>query len=201
MESVVFFEKTVKRSQATEEEGVHKGRKQGRKLFVCHKEQIKIWVRIEKSAELQRSCQTGWAMVILHGSNSNSHFSFFFFFVICSWSMNYIFSPIIPKSSVKFLLTKNLRSLVQAYPSINHWWSITFATLPSIERAQPILLNTRTRYTVATNWYTFTHIYIWSSTSREMPESIIKCMIQQEVCSCDYIIDKLISYYTDSVKE
>ena len=89
--------------------------------------------------------------------------------------MNYIFSPIIPKSSVKFLLTKNLRSLVQAYPSINHWWSITFATLPYIERVQPILLNTRTRYTVATNWYTFTHIYIWSSTSREMPESIIKC--------------------------
>lgn len=93
------------------------------------------------------------------------------------------------------------KQLNEVYPSINHWWSITFATLPSIERAQPILLNTRTRYTVATNWYTFTHIYIWSSTSREMPESIIQCMIQQEVCSCDYLIDKLISYYTDSVKE
>ena len=126
---------------------------------------------------------------------------FFFFFCNMSVMDELHFFSIIPKSSVKFLLTKNLRSLVQAYPSINHWWSITFATLPSIERVQPILLNTRTRYTVATNWYTFTHIYIWSSTSREMPESIIKCMIQQEVCSCDYIIDKLISYYTDPVKE
>lgn len=50
MKNVAFFEKTVKRGQAREEEGVHKGRKQLRKLFICHNEQI------EKSAELQRSC-------------------------------------------------------------------------------------------------------------------------------------------------
>ena len=152
--------------------------------------------------------EIGWATKILlnglgHGdfTRLEFEFTFFFFFFFCNMFVidELHFFSIIPKSSVKFLLTKNLRSLVQAYPSINHWWSITFATLLSIERVEPILLNTRTRYTVATNWYTFTHIYIWSSTSRERPESIIQFMIQQEVCSCDYLIDKLISHYSDSV--
>ena len=66
----------------------------------------------------------------------------------------FFFFSDIPKSSVKFPKTQSLWSLAQAYTSIKHWWSTIFATLPFTERAEPILLDTRTRYTVATNWYT-----------------------------------------------
>ena len=130
--------------------------------------------------------EIGWATKILLNGLGHSDLTparirihiFLFFFFFCNMFVidELHFFSIIPKSSVKFLLTKSLRSLVQDYPSINHWWSITFATLPSIEIVEPILLSTRTRYAVASNWYTFTHIYIWSLTSRERPESIIQCM-------------------------
>ena len=133
-------------------------------------------------AEKQRTCWMDWIMVILHGSYSHS--LFFFKYV---------------RDSVKFPMTKNLWSLPQAYPSINHWWSIIFATLRSLERVGPILLNMKTRYTVATNWHTFTQIYFWSLTLGERPESIIQCMTQREVCSCDYVINKWTPRYRISV--
>ena len=109
------------------------------------------------------------------------------------------FCSIILKSSLKFPITQNLWSLAQAYPSMNHWWSIIVVTLPSIARVVPILLNTRTQYTVTINWYTFTHIHFWSSTSRERPVSLIQCMTQREVCSYDYLINKWTPRYRASV--
>ena len=93
-------------------------------------------------AEKQRTCWTDWIMMILHGSYSHS---LFFFLHVCD--------------SVKFPMTKNLWSLPQAYPSINHWWSIIYATLTSLGRVGPILLNMRTWYTIAASWHTFTNIY------------------------------------------
>ena len=83
-----------------------------------------------------------------------------FFKHVCDKWITFFFSDI-PKSSVKFPKTQSLWSLAQAYPSIKHWCSIIFATLPFTERAEPILLDTRTRYTVATNWYMFTHIFFF----------------------------------------
>ena len=103
--------------------------------------------------------EIGWATNNLLNELDHGDFTrlVFTFFKTCLWWMNNLFFSDIPKSSVKFPKTQSLWSLAQAYPSIKHWWSIIFATLPFTERAEPILLDTRTRYTVATNWYTFTH--------------------------------------------
>ena len=59
----VFFKTTIKlamkwkqgtrlRGQETGKKGVYKGRKQWRVLFICHKERLKIWVRLGKSSKL-----------------------------------------------------------------------------------------------------------------------------------------------------
>ena len=119
---MVFFEKTVKRSQATEEEGVHKGRKQWRKLFVCHKEQIKIWVRMRNRLSYKKLAL--WdGLWWFYTARIHIHiFSSVLKHVCDRWVT---FCSIIPESSVKFPMTRNLWS----YPLINHWWPVIFDTL------------------------------------------------------------------------
>ena len=87
-------------------------------------------------------------LVILRGS-----YSHFLKHVCDRWIT---FFSDIPKSSVKFPKTQSLWSLAQAYPSIKNWWSIIFATLPFTERAEPILLDTRTRYQLM---HVYAHIF------------------------------------------
>ena len=70
-------------------------------------------------------------MVIFHGSYSP------FFKHVCDGWTTFLSLLLCPKSSVKFPKTQNLWSLAQAYPSIDHRWSIIFATLPFMERVQP----------------------------------------------------------------
>ena len=147
---------TRSKGQTRREEGMYEGWKRRRVMFICHKEKIKVWDRLDNLLRnKERVERTGWWWFY----TARIHIHCFFFQHVCD--------------SVKFPMTKNLWSLPQAYPSINHWWSIIFATLRSLGRVGPIFLNMRTWYTIAASWHTFTNIYFWSLTLRERPESIM----------------------------
>ena len=92
---------TRSKGQTRREEGMYEGWKRWRVMFICHKEKIKVWDRLENllrnKERVDRTGDFTWLV-----------FTFTVFFKHV-------------RDSVKFPITKNLWSLPQAYPSISHW--------------------------------------------------------------------------------